>query len=228
MLCNPKSGTKYASTFLTDYPKVNNRRLMVPLQDLTEQKVPKEEKVLLDCTLYLFNVIEAKDRTECREMLTRDLKEDPGSDKVVGIMGGDGSMGTTLKFLREVEEIEQGLAKREVGIVILPFGTGNDTAQVFGWGNHPQDEFWYDDIGCLITDIVTGINDSLSLWQVRVDTRETLEAASKTKENKQVFRASDNVDTGITNAYDEPVFANQFVMCCYFNIGLEAQVGISK
>ena len=173
-------------------------------------------------------MIEAKDRTECREMLTRDLKEDPGSDKVVGIMGGDGSMGTTLKFLREVEEIEQGLAKREVGIVILPFGTGNDTAQVFGWGNHPQDEFWYDDIGCLITDIVTGINDSLSLWQVRVDTRETLEAASKTKENKQVFRACDNVDTGITNAYDEPVFANQFVMCCYFNIGLEAQVGISK
>ena len=39
-------------------------------------------------------------------MLTKDLKEDPESDKIVGIMGGDGSMGTTLKFLREVPEIE--------------------------------------------------------------------------------------------------------------------------
>ena len=74
---------------------------------------------------------------ECRKMLENDLKLDPESDKIVGIMGGDGSMGTTLKFLREIPEIEAGLVSKEVGLVILPFGTGNDTAQVFGWGNHP-------------------------------------------------------------------------------------------
>ena len=51
-----------------------------------------------------------------------------------------------------------------MGIVILPFGTGNDTAQIFGWGNQPHDEFWFDDLSSFITDIVTGINDSLSLW----------------------------------------------------------------
>ena len=48
------------------------------------------------------------------------------------------------------------------------------------------------------------------------------------KEEKLIFVRDDGVDTGLYNAYDEPVFANQFVMCCYFNIGLEAEVGISK
>ena len=83
---------------------------------------------MLDCTLYLFNVIEVSERMECRRMIENDIKQDPQSDKIVGIMGGDGSMGTTLKFLREIPEIEAALVSKEVGLTILPFGTGNDTA----------------------------------------------------------------------------------------------------
>lgn len=78
--------------------------------------------------MYLYNVLEVSERMECRSQLERDLREDPTSDKILGIMGGDGSCGTTMKFLREVPEIEAGLIRRDVGIVILPFGTGNDTA----------------------------------------------------------------------------------------------------
>ena len=81
----------------------------MPVADLIEQAHQKQESketVTLDCTLYLFNVTEASDRTECRDLLAKDLVQDPESDKIVGIMGGDGSMGTTLKFLREVPEIE--------------------------------------------------------------------------------------------------------------------------
>ena len=63
---------------------------------------------------------------------------------------------------------------------------------------------------------------------MRVDTERTLKASKGLKEEKLVFVRDDKVDTGLYNAYDEPVFANQFVMCCYFNIGLEAEVGISK
>ena len=59
MLCNPKSGTKYAESFLEEYPKVNNRLLMIPVKKLTDQRVSNEEQIMLDCTLYLFNVIEA-------------------------------------------------------------------------------------------------------------------------------------------------------------------------
>ena len=179
MLCNPKSGTKYAESFLSGYPKVNKRQLNVPLKNLTDQRVTSDMQVPLYCTLFLYNVCKVDERMECRGQIEKDLLEKPDSDKIVGIMGGDGSMGTTLKFLREVKTIEDGLVKKDVGICILPFGTGNDTAQVFGWGNQPQDEFWFDDIGELINDIVTAKNDSLSLWQVRVDTEKTIEACKK-------------------------------------------------
>ena len=128
MLCNPKSGSKYAESFLTNYPKVNNRMMMIPAKLLTDANISSNEQLELDCTLYLYNVCEATDRMECREMLRKDLIENPASDKILGIMGGDGSMGTTLKFLREIPEIEAGLVKKDVGMCILPFGTGNDTA----------------------------------------------------------------------------------------------------
>merc|ERR1712038_519910 len=101
---------------------------MVPVQQLTEESVSDNEEIMLDCTLYLYNVLEVDQRMECREMLKKDVVENPQSDKILVIMGGDGSMGTTLKFLREVPEIEGGLKSREVGLCILPFGTGNDTS----------------------------------------------------------------------------------------------------
>ena len=43
-------------------------------------------------------------------------------------MGGDGSFGTTLKFLRKSNEIDKGLSKGKLCFAVLPFGTGNDGA----------------------------------------------------------------------------------------------------
>lgn len=51
---------------------------------------------------------------------------------IVAIMGGDGSLGTIITELRKSEAIDKNINK--LNFCSLPFGTGNDTGQVFGWG----------------------------------------------------------------------------------------------
>ena len=41
-------------------------------------------------------------------------------------MGGDGSLATTVKFLRGSPVIEQCLQRGKLSFCMLPFGTGND------------------------------------------------------------------------------------------------------
>ena len=48
--------------------------------------------------------------------------------KVVCIMGGDGSLATTIKFLRGSIVVNTYLAKGRLSFAMLPFGTGNDGA----------------------------------------------------------------------------------------------------
>ena len=62
---------------------------------------------------------------------------------------------------------------------------------------------------------------------MRVDTEKTIVTCKEQKGDSLVVDSSRKADTGIVNAYDDPIFTNQYVMCCYFNIGLEAQVGIN-
>lgn len=50
-------------------------------------------------------------------------------------MGGDGSLGQLLKQLKSHETIYSNIEK--IQFCLLPYGTGNDTAQVFGWGSKP-------------------------------------------------------------------------------------------
>lgn len=132
-------------------------------------------------------------------------------------------MATTLKMLRAKPVIEKALKNRLISFVTLPFGTGCDAGQVFGWGNCPQDETWLDRIDSLTEEIVTGENDTLSVWKVTVDTKKIREAGDKT-----VYRAEEGIDVGIYNAFREPVMTNEFLMCCYFNIGFEPRVGACK
>ena len=135
MLANPRSGSRFAANFLEKYPRENTCTLRVPLWKLkrspyTQLVIDSNEIVELHCTLYFFNVVEPEERKLCMQMLEKDVTE-PGHenrDRILGIMGGDGSMGTTLKMLRTVPAIEKSLIRKEIGLVTLPFGTGNDTA----------------------------------------------------------------------------------------------------
>jgi len=84
---------------------------------------------------------------------------------------------------------------------MLPFGTGNDGAQVFGWGSSPFDELWLQDVETLMRDIVQAQTESLSLWRCSVD--------------GEVF-----------NAMGEPIDGD-ILLTYYFNMGLDAKVGIA-
>jgi diacylglycerol kinase family enzyme len=54
--------------------------------------------------------------------------DDMTERKVVLIAGGDGSLATTVKFLRQSKIANQALIKGRISFVMLPFGTGNDGA----------------------------------------------------------------------------------------------------
>ena len=69
-------------------------------------------------------------------------------------MGGDGSFATTIKFLRTNKDVDAGLSKGKICFVVLPFGTGNDGAQAFGWGNNPSGELWLQDLESLMRDLI--------------------------------------------------------------------------
>jgi len=43
-----------------------------------------------------------------------------------------------------------------------------------------------------------------------------------------VYTGEEKVDLGIYNAFNQPVYTNEYLMCCYFNIGFEPRVGASK
>jgi len=57
----------------------------------------------------------------------------PQNQIQVVIMGGDGSLGQTLRELRSNAKIDENINK--ITFCLLPYGTGNDTGQVFGWGS---------------------------------------------------------------------------------------------
>ena len=68
--------------------------------------------ITLQCTLYLFNVLNADERALCMSMLEEDLSGEGSDnrDRYLGIMGGDGSLATTLKMLRTNAVIEKALS----------------------------------------------------------------------------------------------------------------------
>jgi diacylglycerol kinase family enzyme len=68
-----------------------------------------------------------------RDHCLHDIEEaatlnDNSTRKIVCIMGGDGSLATTIKFLRTSVIVDNALIKGKLCFAMLPFGTGNDGA----------------------------------------------------------------------------------------------------
>jgi diacylglycerol kinase family enzyme len=151
--------------------------------------------------LYFYNVIEKVEREKFLTDLDAALLEnDHNCRKIVSIMGGDGSLATTIKFLRTSKLVDTGLTKGKIVFCMLPFGTGNDGPQVFGWGASPVGELWLADLDSLMRDMILSSTESLSLWNCDVEGK-VLSASGETLSSK-------------------------ILMCYYFNLGIDAEVGI--
>ena len=81
---------------------------------------------------------------------------------------------------------------------MLPFGTGNDGPQFFGWGAKPNKE-WTTDLELLMRDHIDSSPAALTLWRGTVD---------------------GDVYDAVGNKLD-PFFS----MCYYYNMGADAKVG---
>ena len=129
---NPRSGDGLSAGFLTEHPS----------RTVTEVWF-EERQQSVTCDLRFFNVIEQQERESCLKQLEEACKDDDLTvRKIVAIMGGDGSLATTVKFLRSSKITNQALVKGKISFAMLPFGTGNDGAQVFGWGMTSEGELW--------------------------------------------------------------------------------------
>ncbi len=74
---------------------------------------------------------------------------------MVVVMGGDGSLAQTIKELRKSKAVNDGVNK--LTFCSLPFGTGNDTGQVFGWGSGPGP--WAESLDTLINALIGAYKD---------------------------------------------------------------------
>ena len=84
---------------------------------------------------------------------------------------------------------------------MLPYGTGNDGAQVFGWGSSPVGEQWMTDLESLMRDIILSSTEPLSLWTCIPDGE-------------------------VYNAKGERI-KNEILLTYYFNMGVDAVIGMA-
>jgi diacylglycerol kinase family enzyme len=79
--------------------------------------------------LRFYNVRDAGEREKSLKDVENEFKvKDTKCRRVVTIMGGDGSLGTTIKALRKSEIIDDAMHHGKLFFIVLPYGTGNDGA----------------------------------------------------------------------------------------------------
>ena len=78
------------------------------------------------------------------------------------MMGGDGGLTHSLQKLSELIDLDK------VAFVTLPFGSGNDTSQVFGWGATPAEPH-LQQLSQICIDIAErSVMQKLNIWEVKV------------------------------------------------------------
>ena len=122
LLANPRSCEGYAKAFIENYPRENRLSLDVAVtrragvvqyvlpENLNESQMASPQ-VTLDCTLHVFDVIDAEQRELCMNMMEQDFtsEESEKRDRFVIIAGGDGSFPTTVGMLRTRPIIEDAM-----------------------------------------------------------------------------------------------------------------------
>lgn len=94
-------------------------------------------------------------------------------------------------------------------LTVLPFGTGNDLARSFGWGCFKSQ--YVNDLDYVVRSLIHGKRERFAIWKVEFDADET-QGYYDGKLSK-ISKEGENFEK---------------IMCCYFNIGLDALISNSK
>jgi hypothetical protein len=71
----------------------------------------EEFNVTINCDMRFYNVREKQENVKCMTDLESTLNEnDITTRKVIALFGGDGSLGTSLKFLRTSKIVDEALS----------------------------------------------------------------------------------------------------------------------
>ncbi len=80
------------------------------------------------------------------------------------MMGGDGSLTNCLRTF-----IQNKIPIDALKFVSLPFGSGNDTSRVFGWGATSDEKHLYFLSQICLDAVDRSLDDKLNIWDISVD-----------------------------------------------------------
>lgn len=120
------------------------------------------------------------DRSMINELSEKVRNKEPEQTIYVCTMGGDGTLSSLLDRIVIWDEYLKKNLNR-LYFVPLPYGTGNDLSNSLGWGD--SEGSWGKSIEILmVTIILKGKKDKLSLWEISIFTDELYQISGKNKD----------------------------------------------
>ncbi|CDW72988.1 diacylglycerol [Stylonychia lemnae] len=217
LFVNPKSGSKHGQKFLDlDYKDIvieidPTTEVVFHITNLTiKDKKDKALKDMFQIQQQRKNVYKIKTLSQNQQFKSNLASTNMSSGNhrrlVLAIAGGDG----TMMFIAQ-DALQVGLSLDEISICVLPFGTGNDLSQIFGWGSQPK-EIWTKKLKSLAIDILEAIDETFNVWDITVKLRSNGDI--RQWDSKEKSKVSQNI-----NPYERP-------MSNYFSIGVESRIGL--
>ncbi|SIO73746.1 diacylglycerol kinase [Babesia microti strain RI] len=130
------------------------------------------------------------------------------------VVGGDG---TVLWCLSELDA--HGINYDKVSIGVVPYGTGNDFANAFGWKSIKLCNFFDKYLKTLRSVVSTFINAPVvkhDLWEISISVGKDGHFSKINQTSKSEEIICDNLST---------IKTLNFTMCNYFSIGVESKIG---
>lgn len=160
-------------------------------------------------TVRICNLLERQEITDVYAEIKQLQELAMPTDKIYLISaGGDGTLITIL-----MDAKKNGVDIKELVCIALPYGTGNDTSRVLGFGGFPEGEM-YSSLRNTVRELCMNSREAqMDLWSVKVDNGErggTYQVDSVTREYKLV----DNIEGGY-----------QRYMINYFGLGEDGRIG---
>jgi len=158
LLANPRSGSREATRYTG--------------LDFINCTIPLDKNV--HAFLNVFNLTSADERRRCfRKMAALQAEsklihsliklDNPIQRLRLVIAGGDGSLIGAVASAKEA-----GVDVRHLPVCVLPYGTGNDLAQVTNWGKQPTGPM-YQTLRNLMTEIcINSREEKLNVWTVKI------------------------------------------------------------